>query len=122
MFIKNIKQGKIKESLFCICDLAYEKYFTKKEQMSTTNKPKKISIIEKKENVKYINKVSVNLFEENLSKMKANIEIYFIEMSKLLKENNNKFERKEKNIEIKPKDIIIIGLEHRYWFIVKNLL
>ena len=85
-----------------------------KEQMSTTNKPKKISIIEKKENVKYINKVSVNLFEENLSKMKANIEIYFIEMSKLLKENNNQFERKEKNIEIKPKDIIIIGLEHKY--------
>lgn len=109
MFIKNIKQGKIKESLFCICDLAYEKYFTKKEQMSTTNKPRKISIVEKKENVKYINKVSVNLFEENLSKIKANIEIYFVEMSKIIEENQ--FKRKEKSIEIKPKDIIIIGME-----------
>ena len=27
IFIKNIKQGKIKESLFCICDLTYEKYY-----------------------------------------------------------------------------------------------
>ena len=80
--------------------------------MSTTNKPKKISIIEKKENVKYINKVSVNLFEENLSKMKANIEIYFIEMSKLLKENNNQFERKKKILEYIKCGMYVLFLRH----------
>ena len=40
IFIKSIKQGKIKESLFCICDLTYEKYYKNKSK-----KLKKISIL-----------------------------------------------------------------------------
>ena len=46
IFIKNIKKGKIKESLFCICDLAYEKYFDyKKNSKEYSRRLKKISII-----------------------------------------------------------------------------
>ena len=102
IFIKSIKQGKIKESLFCICDLAYEKYYEEKSK-----KLKKISIIETNENLKNISKVSVKLFEDNLNFERANIEIYFIEMSKFLKNIKERIE----NIEISPKDIIIIGVE-----------
>ena len=113
IFIKSIKQGKIKESLFCICDLTYEKYYEEKSK-----KLKKISIIETNENLKNISKVSVKLFEDNLNFERANIEIYFIEMSEFLKNIKERIE----NIEISPKDIIIIGVETGAWFIVKNLL
>lgn len=113
IFIKSIKKGKIKESLFCICDLTYEKYYEEKSK-----KLKKISIIETNENLKNISKVSVKLFEDNLNFERANIEIYFIEMSKFLKNIKERIE----NIEISPKDIIIIGVETGAWFIVKNLL
>ena len=99
IFIKSIK---IKESLFCICDLTYEKYYEEKSK-----KLKKISIIETNENLKNISKVSVKLFEDNLNFERANIEIYFIEMSEFLKNIKERIE----NIEISPKDIIIIGVE-----------
>lgn len=104
IFVKNIKQGKIKESLFCICDLTYERYLK-----SNSKKLKKISIIEAKEKQSRINNVSVKLYEDDLNTIKANINIYFIEMLELLKNNN--IRRRAENIEINPKDIIIIGVE-----------
>ena len=58
---------------------------------------------EKDEN---INKVSVKLFEDNLNNEK-NIEIYFIQMSKFLKNIKERIE----NIEINSKDIVIIGVD-----------
>ena len=101
IFIKSIKQGKIKESLFCICDLTYEKYYKNKSK-----KLKKISILETQEKDKNINKVSVKLFEDNLNNEK-NMEIYFIKMSKFLKNIKERIE----NIEINSKDIVIIGVD-----------
>lgn len=101
IFIRIIKQGKIKESLFCICDLAYEKYL---------KKIKKISISETNEKSKNINKVSVKLFEDDLNRVKANMEIYFIEMSKIF--SKQKIRERIENIEIDQNDIIIIGVEN----------
>ena len=101
IFIRIIKQGKIKESLFCICDLAYEKYL---------KKLKKISISETNEKSKNINKVSVKLFEDDLERVKANMEIYFIEMSKIF--SKQKIRERIENIEIDQNDIIIIGVEN----------
>ena len=115
IFIKSIKQGKIKESLFCKWDLAYEKYYK-----NNSKKLEKISILETNENKKDIHKVSVKLFGDNLKRVKTDMEIYFIEMSKFL-ENKNIKERIG-NIEINPKDMIIIGVNNESWFIVKNLL
>ena len=65
-----------------------------------------VNVIMRK-NLKNISKVSVKLFEDNLNFERANIEIYFIEMSKFLKNIKERIE----NIEISPKDIIIIGVE-----------
>ncbi len=101
IFIRSIKQGKIKESLFCICDLAYEKYL---------KKLKKISISETNEKSKNINKVSVKLFEDDLNRVKANMEIYFIEMSKNF--SKQKIRERIEEIEIDQNDIIIIGVEN----------
>lgn len=113
IFIKKIKKGKIKESLFCICDLVYEKYFNDDSFAKDcfNKKSKKVSILEEKNNVKYINKVSVHLFEDNLNKEKVNIEIYFIEISKIFEQNKKKG-RKE-NIELTNIDILIVGVENR---------
>ena len=115
MFIKIIKKGKIKESLFCICDLAYEKYFNVyKAPKEKVIKSKKITIFED-ESTKHFNKVVVNLVEPNLNKKKLNIEIYFIEISKILEQTNNiKKKGWEKYIDINPMDIIIVGVKNKY--------
>ncbi len=114
IFIKIIKKGKIKESLFCICDLAYEKYFNSTKEI--LKKPKKVTIIEE-ENIKFENKVFLNLFEENFNHREVNIEINFVEISKILEQTKNKNLLKkgwEKYIEINPKDIIIVGVKNKY--------
>lgn len=117
IFVKSIKKGKIKESLFCICDLAYEEYFNNIISKEGLEKPKKISILEEKENIKHTNKVSVNLFENNLNTEKVNIEIYFIEISKIIeqiKKKKNKWKGRENYIEINHSDILIIGVKNKH--------
>lgn len=123
IFIKTIQKGKIKESLFCICDLAYEKYFN--HSGDKVKSLKKISIFEEKQDVKYRNEVSVKLFEDNFSKEKANLKIYFVEISKMIEQSENKkitWKGMERYIELNPKDIIIVGVENNHWFMTKNLL
>ena len=84
IFIKIIKKGKIKESLFCICDLIYEKYFNNNTK-EVIKKPKKVTIIEE-ENTESMNKVFLKFLGENLSQKEVNIEISFIEISKILEQ------------------------------------
>jgi hypothetical protein len=105
ILLKSIKPGKIKESLFCICDLAYEKNLNNKAK-----KIKKISITEERESLKNINIVSVKLFEEDLNIVKSSIKIYFIEMSVIIK--NKILKERMGKVEINPKDIMIIGVEN----------
>lgn len=93
----------------------YEKYFNDNYSKEEVKNQKKISIIEEKENIKYINKVSVKLFQDNLNKEKVNIEIYFIEISKIIEQNKKiKWKGRKKNIEINPKDILIVGVKNKH--------
>ena len=114
LFIKIIKKGKIKESLFCICDLYYEKYFNKNSYSNDDIKRPKKTTIEEKENTKHINKVFVNLFEDNIKKEKFNLEINFVEISKIIEQSRDKKINKkewEECIEINLKDIILVGVK-----------
>ena len=114
-FIKKIKKGKIKESLFCICDLVYEKYFNSNPKKSI-EEPKKITILEEKEKVQYISKVSVNLFKGSLNKKEVSIEINFIEGSYLIEQIQNQkniMKGSREDIEINQKDILIIGIKNQ---------
>lgn len=71
----------------------------------------KINIIEYKQNS---NKVFVNLFEENLNQEKINMEIYFIEISKLMKQYKNNLKGWKKYIELNQNDILVIGIKNKY--------
>ena len=67
----------------------------------------------------------VNLFEDNLEQKKASIENNFIEIYEIIEQiQNKKFDKKglRECIEIDPKDIIIVGVKNKHWFIIKNLL
>lgn len=71
----------------------------------------KINIIEYKQNS---NKVFVNLFEENLNQEKINMEIYFIEISKLMEQYKNNLKGWKKYIELNQNDILVIGIKNKY--------
>lgn len=109
IFIKKIKKGKIKESLFCICDLVYEKYFSNKE---CNKKIKKITIIEEA-NLENLNRVAIKLFDKNLSQSEFNIQINFINIFTLMS-LYQKLEKKgwEEYIEVNPTDMLIIGVKN----------
>lgn len=113
IFIKNIKKGKIKESLFCICDLACEKYLNNNYiAKDNFKKIQKISILEEKKNKKNINKVSVRLYENKLDRAKANINIYFVNISDTVEQNNYKKKERCENIEINQNEIVIVGVKN----------
>ena len=76
----------------------------------------KVTIIEEK-NTEFLNKVFLKFLSENLSQKEVNIEINFIEISKILEQAKNQNLVKkgwEKYIEINPKDIIIVGVKNKY--------
>ncbi len=110
IFLKKIKKGKIRESLFCICDLLYEKYFNKlstsKEELKKT---KKITILENKQNSKLSNAVDVSLFIDDLEQEK--IEIEFIEIFKLIEQNEKIGKGWKKYVELNQNDILVVGIE-----------
>jgi hypothetical protein len=114
VFIRRIKKGKIRESLFCICYLTYEKYFNNNSK-EIVKKLNKITISEEKEKQNHINKVCVNLLEEANKRESINMEINFIEVSSII-EQIKKIKEKgwEKYIEINPKDILIVGVTNKY--------
>lgn len=101
LFIKVIKKGKIKETVFCICKLIYEQYFIKCDD----EKDKlKITIDEKS-----INKISINLFNNNLDKT-INIQVNFIKIQNII---NKKFIMKGwNNFEINQEDILALGMKN----------
>ena len=113
IFVRKIKKGKIKESLFCICDLAYNKYFNNISKEDGKNL-RRIAIIEEKEKINNINRVFVNLSQDTLNKDGADIQINFIEMFDVIEQIKNKNERRKEYIEINRNDIIIIGVKNYY--------
>lgn len=112
IFIKMIKRGKIKETVFCICYMAHEKYFNKSNSKDELKKLKKITILQEKGNKEHINKISVNLFEDDFYQKKVNIEINFIDIFKII-EQNKKYKKKGwENIEINQNNILIVGIKN----------
>ena len=102
-FIKIIKKGKIRESLFCICDLVCEKYYEKKEN-------KKITILEEKEKIKYVNKVFIKLFGNNENKQKHCLEINLTKISNIFEKNKkNNWKGWEGIVDLNQEDILLIG-------------
>lgn len=109
IFLKIIKKGKIKESLFCICDLLYEKYLRKTEKDNELKQQKKITILEEKERYQKLKKVSVNFIKNSIDKRNTKVEIYFVDIEKIIEKNKNK-KGWEKYLETNRKNILILGI------------
>ena len=107
LFIKIIKKGKIKESLFCICDLAYENYFSNISSKEKIKGSQRITILEEKETIKDVNKVSVNLFEDVFTQKKYSIEINFTPISSIIEKKL--WKGWNKYIDLNYEDILILG-------------
>ena len=108
-FLKIIKKGKIKESLFCICDLLYEKYLRKTENDNELKQQKKITILEEKEKYQKVKKVSVNFLKNSIDRRNTKVEIYFIDIEKIIEKNKNK-KGWEKYLETNRENILIVGI------------
>lgn len=107
IFLKEIKKGKIKESLFCICDEFYERYCKNTETKNVLELQKKTKITEERKTAKEINKVSIHFFDEDRYSGKNKLEISFVDISKII---NIKKKGWIKYLETSQDTIFLIGV------------
>ncbi len=107
IFLKEVKKGKIKESVFCICDEFYTRYCKNTNTKNILELQKKIKIIEERKTAREINKVSIHFFDENRYSSKAKLEISFVDISKIIK---NKKKGWVKYLETSQDTILLIGV------------
>lgn len=106
-YIKIIKRGEIKKSVFCCWSLIQEEYENilknTKETKSKLNRVDKVSIKEEK-NEEYKNSVNIAL-EGSTS---YNFEVNFIELEKFMEKFETRLLEKFKKLEFNDKDILLI--------------
>ena len=107
IFLKQIKKGKIKESVFCICDEFYTRYRKNTNTKNILELQKKIKITEERKTAREINKVSIHFFDENRYSSKVKLEISFVDISKII---NNKKKGWVKYLETSQDTILLIGV------------
>ena len=111
IYLRLIKGGKIKETVFCYWSLIYEEYIKKIAEPKKI--PKKVTIAEKGNEEKYQNKIFLSLEQE--AKNEYNLEINFIEIWKFINEHKNKKNELEKWCEFideTKESILFVGLKN----------
>ena len=113
IYLKTIKAGKIKETIFCFWSLLYEEYLknNQKEFKSTLRK----AIISQKVENKNQNSIKLILDKE----LDYYADINLVEIRKIKFESDKKVERWLEDLEINNDDILFIGIK-RSWKIIKN--
>ena len=106
IYIKIIKAGKIKESIFCYWSFIYEEYYKKNKQKSNNNMHKKTII---SQNTVNENDINITLKSENVLDYSA--EISLVELYNFAEKNikNLNTERWLEELEIKDDEILFIG-------------
>lgn len=104
IYLKMIKGGKIKESIFCYWSLLYEEYLNiNKDKIYEI--PKKVGITQKTANKN--NSVIILKLDPSLDYC---AEINLVEIKKFVIENKM-LERWVENLDIKSEDILFIGIK-----------
>lgn len=112
VYLKMIKGGKIKESIFCYWSLLYEEYLKNNVEREETMPPKAI-----------ITQTTANESTSSIvltlnPKLNYYAEINFIELRKFaIDRNDTKLERWLNNLEISDEDILFIGRKR----VLKNI-
>lgn len=105
VYLKMIKGGKIKESIFCFWSLLYEEYLRSTKKNKTNNIQQK-TIITQKTSDKNISKIILSLNQD----IEYYAEINLIEIKNFAIENN-KLERWVEDLEIKSDNILFVGIK-----------
>ena len=105
IYLKTIKAGKIKETIFCFWSLLYEEYLknNQKEFKSTLRK----AIISQKVENKNQNSIKLILDKE----LDYYADINLVEIRKIKFESDKKVERWLEDLEINNDDILFIGIK-----------
>lgn len=106
IYIRTIKAGKIKESIFCYWSLIYEEYCKKSKEKSNNNMHKKTIISQNT-----INESDINIILKDESTLDYSAEVNLVELCNFAEKNikNLNIERWLKDLEIEDDDILFIG-------------
>lgn len=113
MYLKMIKNNKVKESIFCYwCTIYEEELFKTNDVESVINKV----LITELDKTKYKETIFLTIENNKTQILETGTEVNFIEISKYIEEmknKNNKFERLEKYFEKDNNYVLMIGIKIR---------
>lgn len=106
IYIKIIKAGKIKESIFCYWSLIYEEYYENNKEKSNNNMHKKTIISQNT-----INESDINITLKSENTLDYSAEVSLVEFYNFAEKNikNLNVERWLDELEIKDDEILFIG-------------
>ena len=111
MYLKMIKNNKIKESIFCYwCTIYEEELFKTNNVESVINKV----LITELDKTKYKETIFLTIENNKTQILETGTEVNFIEISKYIEEmknENNKFEKLEKYFEKDNNYVLMIGIK-----------
>ena len=123
MYLKMIKNSKIKESIFCYwCTIYEEELFKTKEIENIVNKV----LISELDKTKYKSRVFLTIENNKTQILETGTEVNFIEISNYIEEmknERNQFEKLSKYFEQADDYVLLVGIKWRkkseklqYWF------
>ena len=111
MYLKMIKNSKIKESIFCYwCTIYEEELFQTKEIENMVNKV----LISELEKTKYKSKVFLMIENNKTQILETGTEVNFIDIVSYIEEMKNEktqFEKIYKNINKDEEDVLLVGIK-----------
>ena len=112
MYLKMIKNSKIKESIFCYwCTIYEEELLAKEKDIEFIVNKVAISDLTK---TKYQKRVFLTIENNNTTILEKGTEVNFIEILDYIKENKdekNKFEKLNKYFEDSEDDVLLVGIK-----------
>lgn len=111
MYLKMIKNTKIKESIFCYWCTIYEEELLKSKEMENIVNKVLISEIDK---TKYKKRIFLTIENNKTQFLETGSEVNFIEISNYIREmknEKNEFEKLDKYFEENDSDVLLVGIK-----------
>lgn len=114
MYLKMIKNSKIKESIFCYWCAIYEEELTKSKEMENVDTIINKVLISELNQTKYQKRIFLTIENNKTSILMTGTEVNFVDIIKYIEEKKNernRFEELNKYFDKKSQDVLLVGIK-----------
>lgn len=114
MYLKMIKNSKIKESIFCYWCAIYEEELTNSKEMENVDTIINKVLISELNQTKYQKRIFLTIENNKTSILTTGTEVNFVDIIKYIEENNNeinRFQELNKYFDKESQDVLLVGIK-----------